>query len=1016
MNGLTGPVSFSSATSSPSLSCSLNPSGLPEAGSSTLSCSGSAGGSYTANVTATNGSLSRSVVVGYSILQGPDFNVTASPTIISPLDAGASATATITVNALRGFTGTVDLSATASSGLTAIISPTSITGSGTATLSVSAALAGDYTVTVTASNSTTSHSTTPIQVKVVDFGLVANLSTLSIPQGDFRTSSVSISAQNSFAGTVSLSVNGSPGLTSSILPTSISGSATAVLNITASNSIAPGTYNVNVTGISGSLTRMVEVLVTVPPNDFSIAASPSTLAVAVNAVGTSTITLSSLASFAGTITLSVSLPAGVSGSLNPPSVTLVKGGTAVSTLTANASIAGSFLVNVTGTSGSLVHTITVNVVASVPDFDLTSSTTSVSVNAGAQGTALITVSPVNAFTGTVALATSIAPATSLTCTLTPSSIVLGASQTSTLSCGGSAGVYDVTVTGTSGSISHSAIVTYTVTDFTISASLTTVTTTAGTIGTSTITVAPVNGFAGTVALTSQISPAGLTCALSPTSIVLGASQTSTLSCSGAKSTYTVTVTGTSGSLSHSVVVIYTVTDFNVAASPTTATVNVGVAGVSTITIDAVNGFTGTVSLSQDGGASCSLSVDSITLTANVASGSAVLTCSYSVPGDTTVTVTGVVGSLSHSAGVAYVVTDFSLSDSADNGLLSVTEGQSGYVLITVQSVNGFAGTVTLTLNVTTNVPVSLRPSVSLEQYSITLTGVGAGSIGVSTLNVTAGLRAYPSSYLIKVNATSGTLHDQLSITLTVPRPDFSITVDPPANTSRIVITPGGTAVAGFTVAGSDGFNGSVTFSSVVYPAGLICAFSRGSVSLIPGILNSTVLSCHGSVGEYGVTITGVAVETYSSGTSKNANVGISVVDFTVKATPTGILVNTDQQAHAAINVTWANGYSGTVSVTVVPSSSLLTVSVSHSTITGGSGIVTLTVSSGVAGDYSVVVNATGGGTFHTVTVTVSVTSVSNTSNIFGLDPTLFYSIIGILVVAVTAGLVALSRRGKRRKR
>src|SRR5207247_4321712 len=115
---------------------------------------------------------------------------------------------------------------------------------------------------------------------------------------------------------------------------------------------------------------------------------------------------------------------GVSGSLNAPSVTLVKGGTAVSTLTVNASIAGSFLVNVTGTSGSLVHTITVHVVAAVPDFDLTSSTTSVSVNAGAQGAGLIPVSPVDAFTGTVPVATSIAPATSFTCTLTPSSIVL----------------------------------------------------------------------------------------------------------------------------------------------------------------------------------------------------------------------------------------------------------------------------------------------------------------------------------------------------------------------------------------------------------------------------------------------------------------------------------------------------------------------------------------------------------------------------------------------------------------
>src|SRR2546426_1707779 len=87
-------------------------------------------------------------------------------------------------------------------------------------------------------------------------------------------------------------------------------------------------------------------------------------------------------------------------------------------------------------------------------------------------------------------------------------------------------------------------------DFNVTANPTSVTANAGVSATSTITVSPVNGFTGTVSLSSTVSPTGLTCSLSPTSVTLGSSQPSTLSCTGIAGSYTVTVTGASGSLSH----------------------------------------------------------------------------------------------------------------------------------------------------------------------------------------------------------------------------------------------------------------------------------------------------------------------------------------------------------------------------------------------------------------------------------------------------------------------------------
>jgi hypothetical protein len=195
---------------------------------------------------------------------------------------------------------------------------------------------------------------------------------------------------------------------------------------------------------------------------------------------------------------------------------------------------------------------------------------------------------------------------------------------------------------------------------------------------------------------------------------------------------------------------------------------------------------------------------------------------------------------------------------------------------------------------------------------------------------------------------------------------------------------------------------------------LTCSLSKSSVVLVPGGSNMTVLSCQGSAGDYAVVVKGTAVEQYASGTSHVGNVGYSVVDFTIQTSVNGILVNPGQPGYAHINVTWARGYAGNVVLTTV-SSSGLSASISPSSIPG-SGIATLTVSSSVAGDYSVVVNATSGASSHTVRVTVTVIAVSPAASIFGLDPATFYSIVGVLAVGVVAGLVAVLRRGKRSKR
>src|SRR2546426_4850932 len=114
--------------------------------------------------------------------------------------------------------------------------------------------------------------------------------------------------------------------------------------------------------------------------------------------------------------------------------------------------------------------------------------------------------------------------------------------------------------------------------------------------------------------------------------------------------YTLTVTGTSGSLSHATAAItFHVVDFSISpSSPVTVNTNVGVAGTQTITVTALNGFTGTVGLtasaSTPGGLTCS-PLTSVTPPTTPYT----LSCSATTANFFVVTVTVNSGSLSHTS-------------------------------------------------------------------------------------------------------------------------------------------------------------------------------------------------------------------------------------------------------------------------------------------------------------------------------------------------------------------------------
>src|SRR5207237_1039411 len=213
--------------------------------------------------------------------------------------------------------------------------------------------------------------------------------------------------------------------------------------------------------------------------------------------------------------------------------------------------------------------------------------------------------------------------------------------------------------------------------------------TSGTSATSTITITALNGFAGVVSLTDTV-PTGLTCgAITPRSVT--GSGAATVSCrSTIAANYVLTVTRTSGTLSHSATATSIVTDFSVpATSP--AALTAGTSATSTITDTALNGFTGTVTLTDT--VPTNLSCGAITPSSVTNSGTATVSCSSTIAGTYTLTITGTSGTLSHSTTATFTVRDFSVSATSP---AAVTVGTSATSTITVTALNGFTGKLTLT--------------------------------------------------------------------------------------------------------------------------------------------------------------------------------------------------------------------------------------------------------------------------------------------------------------------------------
>ncbi len=305
-----------------------------------------------------------------------------------------------------------------------------------------------------------------------------------------------------------------------------------------------------------------------PIPDFSMSTTPSSQTVTSGSGTTYTTSTAGLNGFAGTISLSVSgVPAGASASFSSSSVTA--GGSSTLNVSSGTAATGTYTLTVTGTASTGTHTNTVTLVinpAPVSDFSMSTTPSSQTVTSGGNTSYTTSTAGINGFAGTISLSVSGVPA-GATASVSPTSVSAGGSATLSVSSGTAAtGTYTLTITGTASTGTHTNTVTpvinpVQVADFSITASPTSRSVRRGRSTSFTVTVNGSGGFSGNVALSATGMGSGTTVSFSPTSITGSGSSTMSVRASSgaARGTFTITIHGVSGSLSHTRTVSLTIT-------------------------------------------------------------------------------------------------------------------------------------------------------------------------------------------------------------------------------------------------------------------------------------------------------------------------------------------------------------------------------------------------------------------------------------------------------------------------
>ncbi len=489
-------------------------------------------------------------------------------------------------------------------------------------------------------------------------------------------------------------------------------------------------------------------------------------------------------------------------------------------------------------------------------------------------------------------------------------------------------------------------------DFGLTLSSTTLSVVQGGTSTLTASVARTGSFTGTVDISAEGLPAGVTASFNPSTVGAGVTSTVltvTATTAAAPGTFTFTIrgraTGIADKTGQATLTVTAAPAIAVALTPTSGTVVQGASTAIATTVTRTN-FTGAVTLGVTGAptgvtTTVAQNGDAGTVTVNVGA--------TATPGTSTLTITAT------GTGVAAATATYALTVTAaptgsyavalNPAALSVQQGANGQTTVTLTRTN-FTAPVALAV---TGAPNGVTPAFGQTTLNnaettttLTLAVAGNAAAGTSTLTVTATSGATTQSATLTLTVTAAPAG---SIALTLSAANATVTV---GNATTFTVNVARTNYAGNVAVALTGVPNGVTPTITTTPT----AGNSVQVQLAVG--------AGAAPGSYGITVTG-------SGTGiPNATAQFTLTVNAVPAialalTPTNAIVQQGNNTTITVALNRTN-FAGNVTLAVTGAPNGVTATYSTNPVAVDGATITLAVGSGVTpGVYQLTVTGSGTG-------------------------------------------------------
>ncbi|MES2178391.1 MAG: hypothetical protein V4550_11085 [Gemmatimonadota bacterium] len=412
----------------------------------------------------------------------------------------------------------------------------------------------------------------------------------------------------------------------------------------------------------------------------------------------------------------------------------------------------------------------------------------------------------------------------------------------------------------------------------------------------------------------------------------------------------------------------------ISVSPTSVDIVQGASSAVTISLTRSGGFTGAVTVAAEGlttgvtAAGVTIAEGQTSATMNVVSVATALATTGTVT--LRATGTGVTSSAALGLTVRAAATP-AITLAASPATLSVIQGGTGNVTLTLTRSGGFTGDVTVAAEgLPTGVTVA-NSTIATGQTSATLNVVVAATAAAATNTIT--FRATGTG------VTAATATTALTVTAAAT-PSITLAASPAA----LNVTAGATGTVTLTLTRSGGFTGEVTVAAEGLPTGVTAAnatIATGQTSATMTISAAASAAAATNTITFRATGTGVTAATATTALTVQAAAG----GFTLALSPTTTTIGAGGSGTVNVTIARTGSFTGVVALTATGLPTGVTATFAPTSIAAGSTTATLTLTASAsvsAGTTTVTVRGTGtGATDQTSTVAVTLTAAPSGGNV-----------------------------------